>query len=254
MNEKDLVKWINELIEKDELWRFYKSSEFMRLREEVLREQHYECQICRAEGKIVKATIVHHIYHVRDYPQYALSKYVIDENGEKQKNLISVCLPCHNRVHTEKGGNHTEKSKSKKSTLYIVTGLPGAGKTTYVQSHMKDSDVVYDLDYIANAISYDKNNYYSRNLANKLLSSFVKEASKLNTDTYIIRSIPSKEELELFEKYNAVYIDIKEDTDVCYERRKDVISKDKFDEKIFRYNVYLNNKNNSNKKDMEERW
>ena len=225
----------------------------MRLREEVLREQHYECQICRAEGKIVKATIVHHVNFVRNRPDLALSKYYTYE-GKQYRNLISVCSPCHNRVHTEKGGSHTEKSKSKKSTMYIVTGLPGAGKTTYVQSHMKDSDVVYDLDYIANAISYDKNNYYSRNLANKLLSSFVKEASKLNTDTYIIRSIPSKEELELFEKYNAVYIDIKEDTDVCYERRKDVISKDKFDEKIFRYNVYLNNKNNSNKKDMEERW
>ena len=225
----------------------------MRLREEVLREQHYECQICRAEGKIVKATIVHHVNFVRNRPDLALSKYYTYE-GKQYRNLISVCSPCHNRVHTEKGGNHTEKSKSKKSTLYIVTGLPGAGKTTYVQSHMKDSDLVYDLDYIANAISYDKNNQYSRNLANKLLSSFVKEASNLNTDTYIIRSIPSKEELELFEKYNAVYIDIKEDTDVCYERRKDVISKDKFDEKIFRYNVYLNNKNNSNKKDMEERW
>lgn len=250
MNNNDLKEWINELIEKDELWRFYKSREFMRLREEVLREQHYECQICRAKGKITKATVVHHVKHVRDYPELALSKYYIDEYGNKQRNLIGVCSPCHNRVHTEKG----EKGKCKKSNMYIVTGLPGAGKTTYVQSHMKDSDVVYDLDYIANAISYDKNNYYSRNLANKLLISFVKEASKLNTDTYIIRSIPSKEELELFEKYNAVYIDIKEDTDVCYERRKDVISKDKFDEKIFRYNVYLNNKNNSNKKDMEERW
>ena len=88
MNEKDLVKWINELIEKDELWRFYKSSEFMRLREEVLREQHYECQICRAEGKIVKATIVHHVNFVRNRPDLALSKYYTYE-GKQYRNCIS---------------------------------------------------------------------------------------------------------------------------------------------------------------------
>ena len=45
--QRELEVWIQELIEKDELWRFYKSKEFRHLKEEVLKEQHYECQICK---------------------------------------------------------------------------------------------------------------------------------------------------------------------------------------------------------------
>lgn len=41
--EKELVDWIEELIDVDELWRLYKSKEFRKLKEEVLREQHHEC-------------------------------------------------------------------------------------------------------------------------------------------------------------------------------------------------------------------
>lgn len=95
---RDLVSWIKELIDKNELWRFYKSREFMQLREEVLNEQHHECYYHRQKGQIVKGKICHHIYHVRDYPQYALSKYVVDENGEKHINLICVCHKCHETI------------------------------------------------------------------------------------------------------------------------------------------------------------
>lgn len=248
MNTIELVQWINKLIDTDRLWKFYKSIEFRHLKEEVLREQHYECQECKKKGKITKANTVHHVQFVRKHPELALSKYYTYK--EKQyKNLIAVCPACHNRIHTEKGGY-------RKDNIYVVTGLPGAGKTTYVQSHMQDNDLVYDLDFMANAISYNKNNFYSRNLANKLLSSFIKEASKLNTNTYIIRSIPNKEELELFERYNVIYIDIKEDANVCYERRKEVITKEKFEEKIFKHEIYLKNKkeNEKNGTKMEERW
>lgn len=94
----NLVTWIKELIDKDELWRFYKSKEFIDVRKEVFDEQHNECYYHRKKGKIVKGTICHHIYHVRDYPQYALSKYVIDEDGRRTINLICVCHKCHENI------------------------------------------------------------------------------------------------------------------------------------------------------------
>lgn len=98
---KDLVKWINELIEAKELWKFYKSKEFRHLKEEVLREQHYECQECKKRGKINKADTVHHVQFVRKYPALALSKYYT-HNGKQYKNLIAVCKSCHNKLHPEK--------------------------------------------------------------------------------------------------------------------------------------------------------
>lgn len=98
MDQQTLVRWINELIEEDKLYKFYKSREFRELRTKVLDEAHHECQYCRAKGKISLATIAHHEYYVRDYPQYALSQYVSDKEG-KHRNLVAVCHKCHEEVH-----------------------------------------------------------------------------------------------------------------------------------------------------------
>ena len=64
----------------------------------MLKEQHYECQICKAQGIITKATTVHHINFVRRYPHLALSKN--DYAGNR--NLISVCFACHENIHRRK--------------------------------------------------------------------------------------------------------------------------------------------------------
>lgn len=98
MTETELVRWIKELIEEDKLYRFYKSRAFIELRARVLEEAHHECQYCRAKGKISKATIAHHEYYVRDYPQYALSQYVKDDEG-MHRNLVAVCHRCHEDIH-----------------------------------------------------------------------------------------------------------------------------------------------------------
>lgn len=109
MKTNELVKWIEELIDKDELWKFYKSKEFRYLKEEVLREQHYECQECKKLGKVTKADTVHHVQHVRKYPSLALSKYYMYK-GKQYRNLLSVCKSCHNKLHPEK---HKVKNKDR---------------------------------------------------------------------------------------------------------------------------------------------
>lgn len=109
-----IEQWIRELIEKDELWKFYKSRQWIRLKESVLKAAHYECQECRAQGKITRYDIdsegnkrllstVHHVMHVRDHPELALSRTYKDmETGEVKQNLIPVCKACHNKLHPEK--------------------------------------------------------------------------------------------------------------------------------------------------------
>lgn len=101
MNTNELVKWINELIEADELWKFYKGKEFRHLKEDVLKEQHYECQECKRQGKITKADTVHHVQFVRKHPSLALSRYYTYK-GNQYRNLIAVCKGCHNKLHPEK--------------------------------------------------------------------------------------------------------------------------------------------------------
>ena len=106
MNEKI----IRELIDKDELWRFYKSKEWIRLKNKILKENHYECAECRKHGVITRhddggrlLSTVHHVCHVRDHPELALSEWYKDyETGKLERNLIPVCKACHNKLHPEK--------------------------------------------------------------------------------------------------------------------------------------------------------
>ena len=102
MDTKQLVSWINELIEEDKLYRFYKSREWLELRARVLYEHHNECVKCRARGKITKAQTVHHVQHVKDRPDLALSQYTTDDEGKQIVNLIPLCNACHNLEHPEK--------------------------------------------------------------------------------------------------------------------------------------------------------
>lgn len=126
--------------------------------------------------------------------------------------------------------------------IYIVTGLPGAGKTTYVKNKMKPNDIVYDLDYMAEAIvlgrEKTRNSIY---ITNKLLKPFIDLSSDIEADVYIIRSAPSKEEIELFTSYSSKYLDLCRDYSYCYEVRKDSLTLEEFNKIHKRYKDYKSN-------------
>lgn len=77
--------------EYESLLAFYKSKEWKKLRAAVLKLDHYECQQCKAEGRYSKAQTVHHVHHVKDRPDLALT-YM----HEGKRNLVSLCRECHN--------------------------------------------------------------------------------------------------------------------------------------------------------------
>ena len=114
-NMKDIEKYINKLIAKDELWRFYKTREWITLRDQILAENHNECAVCKQKGIIKRydtdekgnkhlIKTVHHVQFVRNHPELALSRYYYYK-GEKKENLIVVCKSCHNQLHPEKRKN-----------------------------------------------------------------------------------------------------------------------------------------------------
>ncbi len=95
---------------KTDVYQFYKWSKWLRLREEVLRMDKYECQKCKAMHRYSPAQTVHHVYEFRKYPKYGLSIYVENENGVKVRNLVSLCNRCHNAEH-ERFKNHSNMIK-----------------------------------------------------------------------------------------------------------------------------------------------
>lgn len=98
MTTEELVIWIRKLIKHNNVRAFYKTTDWVHLSQEVLKEQHYECQLCKEKGIYQTAKTVHHVHFVRHIPRLALSKY--DDNGKR--NLIAVCESCHNNIHHSK--------------------------------------------------------------------------------------------------------------------------------------------------------
>jgi predicted kinase len=102
-------------------------------------------------------------------------EWLTDEIIEDMRNDIAICsnpytendidnlyfdgeldqlrLNAYNAIKTltEYGIPLTETATSSKN-VYIISGAVGSGKTTYVQNHMKQGDLVVDLDYICAAL------------------------------------------------------------------------------------------------------
>lgn len=95
---------------------FYNSKEWKHKRLQILERDLYECQECRErlrlaavegrklygeDAKIRRATEVHHIKELKDYPTLGLN----------DDNLISLCARCHNDKHGRRPKIITRKKK-----------------------------------------------------------------------------------------------------------------------------------------------
>ncbi|MFW5438756.1 HNH endonuclease [Paenibacillus apiarius] len=87
---------------------FYNSTAWKKCRKLALKRDHYLCQECLRNMTLTSADMVHHIRDREEYPELAL---VID-------NLESLCNPCHNKEHPEKGGG--EKKQTTKRKVRVI--------------------------------------------------------------------------------------------------------------------------------------
>lgn len=81
---------------RENVW--YNSGDWAAVKAAVKKIDHNDCLICKAMGRRRAAHIVHHVRHLRDRPDLALSIYDPDI-GERQ--LICVCKRCHEELHPE---------------------------------------------------------------------------------------------------------------------------------------------------------
>ena len=75
----------------------YKTTKWLRLRESVLRRDHYLCQLSKRYGKKKQAEMVHHIFPKDDFPEYKWESW----------NLISLSNEMHNTLHDRSGDELT---------------------------------------------------------------------------------------------------------------------------------------------------
>lgn len=130
-----------------ELSDFYRSSEWRKLRQNLIMERQDElgfvlCEHCGKPIVNLSACVGHHktplsLENVHDW-NIALNP----------ENVALVHIPCHNEIHNRFGIKWERK-------VYLVYGSALSGKTTFVNENKTDGDLILDLDNIYQALSGD---------------------------------------------------------------------------------------------------
>lgn len=110
---EEQITFVKRCIANNDMHAFYTCMDWEHLRDEVLRDDKNECQICKTKGKYTRAELVHHVNHVRRHPELALCKKYIADDGNEKRNLISVCKLCHETVC------HPERMRKRKWALTV---------------------------------------------------------------------------------------------------------------------------------------
>lgn len=102
---------------------------------------HPLCVMCERENKIVAATVVDHkVPHKGDQALF----------WDTANNWQSLCAAHHNSKTGEenrtRAQTHPDWLPAPVCPVTLVTGPPGAGKTTYCKQHASDRDAIIDLD------------------------------------------------------------------------------------------------------------
>ncbi|HJD68625.1 MAG TPA: ATP-binding protein [Corynebacterium kroppenstedtii] len=61
--------------------------------------------------------------------------------------------------------------------LYIITGPPAAGKTTYIETHAKPGDIRIDYDAIANTLTGSPANNHEHKQHTKTVAEAARDAA-----------------------------------------------------------------------------
>lgn len=118
ITKSDLQK-LNDLIASGNEHRFYLWTKWKHLAKYVREEiDHGECQMCKAEGKSGTKNgvlIVHHVKHLKERPDLALSLHD-PETGERQ--LVTLCKRHHEEMHPESMRQNANAAKVEKYDEY----------------------------------------------------------------------------------------------------------------------------------------
>lgn len=113
--------------------------------------------------------------------------------------------------------------------LYVITGPPAAGKSTWIQSRAKPTDIVIDLDRITLALSGPGAPQWNqdatlRKVALRARFAALDEAIKHRdtVDVYLIHTMPSAKARARYHRLEAEVIAVDPGRDVVMQRCRDM--------------------------------
>lgn len=94
--------------------------------------------------------------------------------------------------------------------LYVITGPPAAGKSTWIEAHAKARDIVIDLDRITSALTGPGAPHWNQDplhlrVAHRARYAAMNEAFQLldQLDVYLIHTMPSPKHLAKYKRLQA---------------------------------------------------
>lgn len=139
-------------------------------------------------------------------------------------NIAVLHWQCHNEVHNRFNGTAVAVERK----VYIITGASCSGKTSFVKEHMREGDIVLDIDDIWQILSgqprYTKPNALKTIVFNTRLALKEQIAKGAGTwrNAYIIESLPlatdRKREAEKYKAHNVEIITMEASREECLNR------------------------------------
>ena len=105
--------FVLEQMTREQIEQFYQSGICKRKRAMILRRDGYMCQLSKRYGKRVEAEVVHHIFPLEAYPEYALCNW----------NLIALSKAAHNKLHDRITNELTDEGKKLLRGVAIKRGF-----------------------------------------------------------------------------------------------------------------------------------
>ena len=138
------------------------------------------------------------------------------------KNIQILHWSCHNEVHDRFQGGKPEKK------VYLITGAPCSGKTSFVNERKREGDIVLDIDDIWQMVS-GQPRYVKPTSLKPIVFSVRDEIKGLISrgagtwrNAYIIESLPSPQdrqrEAERYRAFNVEIITMDATKEECLER------------------------------------
>ncbi|MFD8404655.1 AAA family ATPase [Streptomyces anulatus] len=113
--------------------------------------------------------------------------------------------------------------------LYVITGPPGAGKSSYIRAHAKASDIVIDLDLMALAMAGPGADHHAHHPAllrvvHRARQAAIHEAEQVmdTVDVYLIHTMPQAKARARYKRLNAKIVTVDPGEAIVRQRVRDM--------------------------------